>query len=79
MDKEYWRKYKEFWKKHESDKCCLCGSGLGECALFEVHKIMDSKYIYDGRMVLLCNGCLSQDFSSENLWDFMDFWGAAIQ
>ena len=61
-----------FWEEHKDDQCILCGRGLGEVALFEVHQIMDSKYVFNGKSVLLCHVCLTKKV-------FIKFWYAVVR
>ena len=56
-----------FYHKHKKDECELCGCGIGEVALFEVHQIMDSKMVFDGKQITLCHVCLTGK-------DFIEFW-----
>ena len=69
MTKKELRDAKLFWDCHIDDECLLCGCGHGEVALFEVHQIMDSKMVFDGKQITLCHNCMTGK-------DFIEFWSA---
>ena len=69
MTKEMMKAMKEFHEANKNKVCEVCGSGIGECALFEVHQISDSKYFWNGSRFILCHDCLSGK-------QFIDFWSA---
>ena len=72
MTKKEMRKYKKFHFVNKDKECELCGCGIGEVALFEVHQIMDSKMVYDGEELLLCHNCMTGK-------DFIEFWSVMVR
>ena len=61
--------YEAFYEANRDKECELCGCGLGEVALFEVHKIMDSEMVFDGETIVLCHNCMTGV-------DFIEFFDA---
>ena len=54
-----------FLKANQDKECVLCGNNM---ALFEIHRIHDGKYCYDGETVLLCSMCMSNQKCFDDLF-----------
>lgn len=60
-----WSAYEKFHEANKDKECVICGMNMG---LYEVHKINDGKYCYDGETVLLCGSCITNNGDFEDLF-----------
>lgn len=57
--------YENFYEANKHKECVICGMNNG---LYEIHKINDGKYCFDGETVLLCGECISRNDSFLDLF-----------
>lgn len=57
--------YEMFHEANKNKECVICGMNN---PLYEVHRINDGKYCYDGETVLLCGECITNNGNFNDLF-----------
>lgn len=57
--------YEMFHEANKDKECVICGMNN---SLYEIHRINDGKYCYDGETVLLCGNCISNNNPFDDLF-----------
>ena len=57
--------YESFHEANKDKECVICGMNN---PLYEIHKINDGKYCFDGETVLLCGNCITNNGEFDDLF-----------